>query len=47
MTWWFACLGPKIEPITERVENIVGSGKDGYVLVHVGTNNLERAGTTA
>ena len=42
------CLpGAKIEAITERVENIVGSGKGGSVLVHVGTNNLEREGTTA
>ena len=42
------CLpGAKIEPITERVENIVGSGKGGSVLVHVGTNNVEREGTTA
>ena len=37
----------KIEAITERVENIVGSGKGGRVLVHVGTNNVEREGTTA
>ena len=37
------CLpGAKIEAITERVENIVGSGKGGSVLVHV-----EREGTTA
>ena len=42
------CLpGAKIEAITERVENIVGSGKGGSVLVHVGTNNIEREGTTA
>ena len=42
------CLpGAKIEAITERVENIVGSGKAGSVLVHVGTNNVEREGTTA
>ena len=42
------CLpGAKIEAITERVENIVGSGKGGTVLVHVGTNNVEREGTTA
>ena len=42
------CLpGAKIEEITERVENIVGSGKGGSVLVHVGTNNVEREGTTA
>ena len=42
------CLpGAKIEVITERAENIVGSGKGGSVLVHVGTNNVEREGTTA
>ena len=30
------CLpGAKIEAITERVENIVGSGKGGSVLVHI------------
>ena len=42
------CLpGAKIEAITERVENIVGLSKGGSVLVHVGTNNVEREGTTA
>ena len=42
------CLpGAKIEAITERVKNIVGSGKGGSALVHVGTNNVEREGTTA
>ena len=42
------CLpGAKIEAITERVKNIVGSGKGGSVLVHVGTNNVQREGTTA
>ena len=39
------CLpGAKTEAITERVENIVGSGKGGSVLVHV--DNVEREGTT-
>ena len=42
------CLpGTKIEAITERVEHIVGSGKGGSVLVHAGTYNVEREGTTA
>ena len=42
------CLpGAKIKAITERVKNIVGSGKGGSVLVHVGTNNVEGEGTTA
>ena len=41
------CLpGAKIEAITERVENTVGLGKGGSVLVHIGTNNVEREGTT-
>ena len=41
------CLsGAKIEAITERVENIVDSGKGRSVLIHVGTNNVEREGTT-
>ena len=42
------CLpGAKIEAITERVVNMVGSGKGGSVLIHVGTNNVERVGITA
>ena len=42
------CLpGAKIEAITERVENIMGSGKSGSVLVRVGTTNVEMEGTTA
>ena len=40
-------LGAKIETITERLENIMGSGKGGSVLVHLGTNNVEREGTAA
>ena len=36
------CLpGAKIEAITERIKNIVGSGKGASVLVHVGKNNVE------
>ena len=36
------CLpGAKIEAITEWVETIIGSGKGGSVLVHIGTNNIE------
>ena len=38
--------GAKIEAITERVENIVGSGKGESILVHVGTHNVKRVGTT-
>ena len=38
--------GAKIEAVTERVETIIGPGKGGSVLVHVGTNNVERKGTT-
>ena len=39
--------GAKIEATTERVENIEGSGKGGSVLVHVGTHNVHREGSTA
>ena len=37
----------KIEAITESVEKIVGLGKGGSILLHIGTNNAEREGTTA
>ena len=36
-----------IEDITERVEKIVGPGKGGSILIHVGTNNAERESITA
>ena len=39
--------GAKIEAITERLQKIVGLGKGGSILVHVGTNNAEREGATA
>ena len=39
--------GAKLEAITERVDNIVSPGKGGSILVHIGTNNAEREGTTA
>ena len=39
--------GANIQVITERVENIVCSGKGGSILVHVGTNNIEKEGATA
>ena len=42
------CLpGARIEHVTERVEKIVGRGKGGTILVHVGTNNANKEGTTA
>ena len=31
----------------ERVEKIMGRGNGGYILVHVGTNNADKEGTTA
>ena len=37
----------KIEAITERGENNMRLGKDGSVLVQIGTNNVEREGTNA
>ena len=42
------CLpGTRIEHVTERVEKIMGRGKGGTILVHVGTNNADKEGTTA
>ena len=43
----FVCLpGARIEHVTERVENVLGHGQGGSMLVHVGTNNADRDGTT-
>ena len=42
------CLpGARIEHVTERVEKIMGRGKGGTILVHVGTHNADKEGTTA
>ena len=45
------CLpGARIEHVTERVEKIMGRGKGGtiqIILVHIGTNNADKEGTTA
>ena len=44
------CLpGARIEHVTERVEQIMGRGKGGSILllVHIGTNNADKEGTTA
>ena len=42
------CLsGAKIEDVTERVRQVMGNGYGGSILVHVGTNNAEKEGTTA
>ena len=42
------CLpGARIEHVTERVEKIMGRGNGGTILVHVGTNNTGKEGTTA
>ena len=38
--------GARIEYVTERVENVLGHGQGGSILVHVGTNNADRDGTT-
>ena len=42
------CLpGARIEHVTERVEKIMGRGNGGTILVHVGTKNADKEGTTA
>ena len=42
------CLpGARIEHVTQRVEKIMGRGKGGTILVHIGTNNADKEGSTA
>ena len=42
------CLpGARIEHVTERVEQIIGRGNGGSILIHTGTNNADKEGTTA
>ena len=42
------CLpGARIEHVTERLEKIMGRGNGGTILVHVGTHNADKKGTTA
>ena len=36
-----------IEHVTERVQRIMGRGNGGTILVHIGTNNGDKEGTTA
>ena len=39
--------GARIEHVTERVEKIMGRGNGWTILVHVGTTNADKDGTTA
>ena len=42
------CLpGARIEHVTERVEKIIGRRNGGSILVHIGSNNADKEGTTA
>ena len=42
------CLpGARIEHVTERIQRIMGRGNGGTLLVHIGTNNAGKEGTTA
>ena len=42
------CLpGARIEHVTERVEQVMGRGNGGSILVHIGTNYAAKEGTTA
>ena len=42
------CLtGARIEHVTERVQRIMGRGNGGTLLVHIGTNNADKEGTTS
>ncbi len=40
-------LGARIEHVPERLEQIMGRGYGGSILVHVGTNNTDKEGTKA
>ena len=41
------CLpGARIEHVTEMVEQVMGTGKGGSIVVHAGTNNADREGTS-
>ena len=37
----------KIDDVAEKTGQVVGGGVGGVVLVHVGTNNAEKEGTSA
>ena len=39
--------GARIEHVTVRVQRIMGCGNGGTLLVHIGTNNTDKEGTTA
>ena len=39
--------GARFEHVTERVQPIMGRGNGGTLLVHIGTNNTDKEGTTA
>ena len=42
------CLpGARIEHVTERVAQIMGRGNGGSILIHIGTTNADKEGTTA
>ena len=42
------CLpGARIEHITERVQRTMGRGNGGTIIVHIGTINADKEGTTA
>ena len=41
------CLPARIEHVTDRVEKIMGRGNGGSIVIHVGTNNADKEGTTA
>ena len=39
--------GARLEHATERIENVLGYGQGGYVLVHIGTINADMEGTSS
>ena len=45
--WVWVWVWARIGHVTERVEKIMGRWNGGTILVHVGTNNADKEGTTA
>ena len=42
------CLpGSRIEHVMKMIEQVMGAGKGGSILIHIGTNNADGEGTTA
>ena len=43
----FCLPGTRLECVTEKIDNVLGHGQGGPVLVHIGTINADMEGTTS